>query len=147
MPGHAGAVADGLGDVALAHAGLAHEADVLAPRDEGPRGKVEDLGLGDLGVEVEVFEPLSVVEAHSAQAHVELLGVTPLDLVGHQAQQELGVRQTVVIGLPGAQLERAQHAGHAQLLQDGDELARVGARTRGQCPVRDGDFGTRSRLR
>src|SRR5262249_10351621 len=83
----AGAVAEGLGEVALADAGLADEADVLAPGHKGTGGELEDLEPGDGGIEgeVEVLDGLGVLEAGAAEPDVELLGLAPLDLVGEEA--------------------------------------------------------------
>ena len=51
--------------------------------DEGGGGQVDDVGLGNLGVEgeVEVLDGLGVFELRAAQPQLELLGVAPFDLV------------------------------------------------------------------
>src|SRR5690606_13366282 len=84
---HAGAVAESLGDVALAHAGLPDQADVLPLADETAGRQIDDLGLRYLRVEgeVEVFERLAVLEVGFPQATIELLGISALDLVGEES--------------------------------------------------------------
>ena len=110
VPGAAGAFADGLGEVGLADAAGADQQRVLFLLDEVASGEVDDLGLGDLGVEgpVEVLEALAGLEARAAQAQLELLGLAALDLVAAQAEEELGVAEVVVDGFFGAQVEGLQ---------------------------------------
>lgn len=86
VPGDTGTATERLRDVALADAGLADEANVLAARDEGAGGELEDLGARHLRVEgeVEVLERALVLEARAPEPLVELLRVAALDLVGEQ---------------------------------------------------------------
>jgi len=75
--------------------------------DEAARREVDDLRLRDLRVEVEVevLERARALEARAADARLELLGVTTLDLVGEQAVEEFAVAEIVVGSLARAQLE------------------------------------------
>src|SRR5262249_10733779 len=63
--------------------------DVLPARDEGAGRELEDLGPRDRRVEgeVEVLDRLGVLEAGTAQPHIELLRLAPFHLVGEEAGQ------------------------------------------------------------
>ena len=83
--------------------------------DEGAGREVDDLRLGDGGVEeeVEVLEGAIALEAGAAEALVELPAVAAFGLVVEQAIEELAVADAVVDGLAGAQVERLEHARQA----------------------------------
>ena len=107
MAGHTGTVAEGLGDVAFPDTGLSDETDIFSTGDESAGGKIENLGLWNLGVEckIEVFETLCMIKGRSAHSQLELSGIAALDLVGEEAKQKFGMRKAVLCGLPRAHLE------------------------------------------
>ena len=117
VTGDAGAMAERLGDVALADAGLAEEQDVLVAADEVAGRQVDELVLGDLRIEVEVeaVERLAALEVGAAQTGGHLLAVAALDLVVEQAVQEFIERQAVVDGLTPAQIQGIEDAGQTQI--------------------------------
>ena len=156
VAGAAGAVAEGLRDVALADAGLADEQTFSWRSMKLQVGRSMISSLGDLRVEgeVEVLEGLAVLEAGAAQAELELLGVAPFDLVGQQPEEELAMREVVVDGLARAQLEGLQHAGQAQLLEERDQFVSwvhrsppSVERSRSSCDVGRAKRGARPRRR
>ena len=124
MTGATGAVAERLGDVALADTGGPHQQHVLVTRNEVTRRQVDDTRFGHsrVEVEVEVLERLRLLEASPPKPQLKLFAVAALGLVGEQSIEKLDVRKVVVGGLAHAQLERLQHARHAQLLQDRDQV-------------------------
>lgn len=83
-----GTMTESLGDVAFPDSGGTDQADVLALSDKSAGSEVDDLRLGDLGVEgkIEVLKGLGMLEARPAQTHVELLGISPFGLVDKQTQ-------------------------------------------------------------
>ncbi len=110
--------------MALSDAGGPNHQHVVVALDEGAGREFEDLGLGDRGIEgeVEVLDGLRVLEVRAPDALHELLRLAPLHLVGEQPVEEFREGEVVVDGLLGAQLERLQDAGEAQLLEHRDEI-------------------------
>ncbi len=92
--------------------------------EEAAGSQIQDLGLGQLGVEgeVEVVEGLARFEGGAREAQLKLLGLAALHLVGQQAVKELGGADVVVSGLPEPQVQRLEDAGEAQLLENGDQI-------------------------
>lgn len=121
VAGEAGAVADGLRDVALADTGLADQQHVVVAGDEVGGREVDDLVFGDLRVEaeVEVLEGLATLEVCAAQARGRLLAVTAFDLVVEEPVEEFLEGQAVVDGLAATQIEGLEHARQAQFFEDG----------------------------
>lgn len=79
----AGAIGECLCQVALPQAGLTDEDEVLGPSHELAGGRIDDLCLGDLGIEleVEVLDGEDSLEAGATDSLVELLGVAAVGLV------------------------------------------------------------------
>ena len=121
MASDAGAVADGLRDVALADAGLADQQHVVVAGDEVGGRQVDDLVAGDLRVEaeVEVLEGLAALEVRPAQARGRLFAVAAFDLVVQEPVEEFLEGESIVDGLAAAQIEGLEDAGQAQLLRMG----------------------------
>ena len=93
--------------VRLAHPRGSDDQDVLRFLDEVPRREVDDLGLGDHGIEgpLEVLQSLGALERCSAHAQVELFRLAALDLVAAESKQKLGVAEVALDGVrrgPGA---------------------------------------------
>jgi hypothetical protein len=88
--------------------------------------QLQELVFRELEIEapVEVLQRLEGLEVGAAQTLVELAAVAALDLIAEQAVEELGVRQVVIGGLSGAQIERFQNARQTQFLEGGRELVR-----------------------
>jgi hypothetical protein len=96
------------------------------------------LAVGTLGLNVKSNSStdLRSLEVRLAEAGVELLGTTALDLVGEQPKKNLGVRNIVVDSLAQADVERQQYAREAKPLQDGMRSS-VGSVGIGGCEVED----------
>ena len=86
--------------------------------------EVDPLTLG-LRRQLEVLERLGVLEPSAVEPELKLLGLPPLDLVGQQPEQELGVGQAVVGGLAGAQLEGAGGVGAGAAAAEGLQSRQV----------------------
>ncbi len=124
MSGKAGAVANGLSEVALTHAGRTDQENVGVVVEESAGGHVENLGLGERGVEaeVEVIQGLQAVEGGAAEAELELLAFAPLHLVDKQPVEELDVADVTVSGLAEPEIQALQNAGEPELFQHGDKV-------------------------
>jgi hypothetical protein len=92
----------------------------LAGRD------VDDLSLGELGVEleVEVLERANLLEAGASDTLLDLLGVATVDLVLQQTHEELEVGHIVLDSLSLPEVERLEKAAEAQLLEEGLEVVK-----------------------
>jgi hypothetical protein len=84
--------------VTLTDPSLPEQQGVLAPFDKGAGGEVQDLGLGDLWIEVEikVLQRLLMLEVGSTHTLVELFRVSPFDLIFDEAVEKFLVTQIVV---------------------------------------------------
>lgn len=110
-PSH-GAVAEGLGEMGLSDARGADEEDVLVAIDEVAGGEIDDLGLWDVGVEqpVENLQGALALETRSGDALLELLAVSPLDLIAEEAQEKLPVVEVDIDGLVSPPRDRPPSA-------------------------------------
>lgn len=108
-----------LGEVALAGAGVAGEHETLFAGHEVEAGELEDLGLVDAGlkIEVEIGEQLAFGDARLSDAPFDAPLGAGLRLDGKESFQELGGRQRVLgrvseLGVKSladlAQIERVQ---------------------------------------
>ncbi len=124
VPAAARLVGEGLGEVALAHAGRPVEQDVLVPVHELAGGEVEDLGLVQLGVEAEVeaLEGLRGIEGRPAEAEPERGLGPPLHLVLEQQGEELDERAPALDRLAVAHVQGRQDPGEPERAEHGGEL-------------------------
>ncbi len=63
-----------------------------------------------------------VPRACGRKALVEVLRIPPRSLVGEKSNEELLVGQLVVDRLPDAEVEGLEHAAHAELLEERNEI-------------------------
>ena len=113
--------------MALAQSGRPDEQDVLGPRHKLAGRHVEDLRLRQLGVEleVEVLERADPLEARAPDALVDLLVLSPVDLVLKQAQEKLDVGHVILDGLTLPKVEGLEDAAESQLLEDREQVIKL----------------------
>ena len=114
-----GQVAEGLGDVALAHADGAVEDHGLPGVQPAQGGQVADLGGGQLrgGGEVEAFQGGLFLEAGLAQPACHGGGLAAGDLVFAEDLEELDVAQFPGAGLGQAGVDGGEHPGQLECPQ------------------------------
>jgi len=124
MAGADRAVAQGLGDVALAGAAGADDDDAHLLVHEPAGGQLEDEGAVDRGIksEVKLLEGLLVAEVGPADGRSEAFLAPAGDLVLDDRGQEVHVGELLLDGLPVTGLDGVQDPGEAKLLEQGDEL-------------------------
>jgi hypothetical protein len=112
-------VRQGLGQVRLAHPGLAHHQAVAVLAEILAGGQVVHQPPVQRGVEVEVegLQRLGRVHLAAPQPQCQLLGRPALHLVAGQPAQELDVTPLLGHGLLVADFQGVQHTGQLQALQ------------------------------
>ena len=110
-------VADGLGEVALAHSGRAEQEKVAGLVDKSSGGEVVDLGAADGGVEgeVEVFEGALFAEGGRFGAPGDGALLTDVEFVGEDGAEEFCMAEVVAAGFLEAKFKGGEQAGKAEL--------------------------------
>ena len=124
MAGAAGAVAEGLGEPALADADRAAEDDVLLGGEPVEGEELADaravVAHGRVPHELLVADEL--LEAGGREAAGEAVAVAAIDLVLEQELEELEGRELGLARVGGAIGERGQQAAQAQALEAADQI-------------------------
>ncbi len=102
-----GLVAEGLRQVRSAGTGGADEKDVFAAGDEFTGGELADVGGVDGGVggEVEAVQGLGDGDAGAVEQALDFVVGSPVDFIGKQQREELGIGELILLGLLHTQLQ------------------------------------------